>query len=86
MNRKRIMQSRTSNSTRRLIGPLIAMSLLTGCATVGSERRPCIPVVNYSMEFLAQTARELEALRTDSPIVRMLTDYSVMREQARACQ
>ena len=73
---------------RRLAVPVIAMSLLTACATAGSEGRAglvCPPVVEYSREFQARAADELEALPEGSAIARMLSDYAVMREQARAC-
>ena len=65
------------------------MSLLTACATAGSEAPPgavCPPVVEYSREFQARAAHELNLLPEGSAIAEMLSDYVVMREQARACQ
>ena len=62
--------------------------MLSGCATVGSDgRRPgaCPPVVGYSNEFQAQAAEELARLADGSAIAEMLSDYAVMREQARLC-
>lgn len=73
---------------RRLAGLVLATSWLGGCATGGSE--PAVPaicpsVVEYSAEFRARAAEELELLPEGSAIVTMLGDYAVMREQARAC-
>lgn len=67
----------------------IATILLSGCATVGSETgRPvtCPPVVEYGREVEARAAEELGMQREGSAIAEMLADYSVMREQARACR
>lgn len=66
----------------------IATSLLSGCATVGSNAvRPasCPPVVDYSREFQARAATELDLLPDRSAIAEIVADYSVMRDQARAC-
>ena len=66
---------------------LIAMLWLTGCAMAGSETRaPCPPVVDYSSADQARAADEVEALPEGAVIVRMLSDYAVMRDQARACR
>ena len=81
----------TSNAgcwTPRLAVLAIAASLLTACATVGSEPRVlpvCPPVVEYSREFQARAAEELALLPEGSAIADMLADYAVMREQARVC-
>ena len=75
-------------STRRLAVLAIATSLLTGCATGISEPRivtVCAPVVEYSREFQARVAEELGVLPDRSAIAELLADYSVMRDQARAC-
>lgn len=72
----------------RLAVLAIASSLLTACATVGSETRivtVCPPVVDYSRVFQAHAAEELGMLPDGSAIAEMLADYSVMRDQARAC-
>lgn len=42
-------------------------------------------VVEYSREFQARAAEELAMLPEESALEMMLTDYAVMREQARAC-
>ena len=46
----------------------------------------CPPVVKYSPELQAQAADELELLPESSAITEMLSEYAVLREQARACQ
>lgn len=63
-------------------------SLLTACATADSEPPVvliCPPVVEYSREFQAQAAHELDLLPESSAIAEMLSDYAVIRDQARAC-
>lgn len=74
-----------TNSRLRAAGLAIAASLLAGCATERSDGA-CPPVVEYSGEFLARAAGELESLPTSSAIEQMLADYQVMRDQARACE
>lgn len=67
---------------------MIATISLTGCATVTSEPRMatvCPPVVEYGREFQARAADELDLLPDGSAIAEMLSDYSVMRDQARTC-
>ena len=62
---------------------------LTGCATGDSEPRVvtiCPPVVEYSREFQGRAAEELGMLPDGSAIAEMLADFSVMRDQARACR
>jgi hypothetical protein len=66
----------------------IATISLTACATGTSEPRfvtVCPPVVEYSRAFQARAADELDLLPDGSAIAEMLADYSVMRDQARAC-
>ncbi|MGB3642998.1 MAG: hypothetical protein WBA15_00835 [Mesorhizobium sp.] len=46
----------------------------------------CPPVVEYGRELQARAAEELAGLPEGSMIVEMLSDYSVMRDQARACK
>jgi len=66
---------------------IIVTSLLNACATVSSERVTgvCPPVVEYDAGFLARAAEEVKALPEGSAVVGMLSDYAVLREQARAC-
>ena len=64
------------------------MSLSSGCATGGSEPgviAACPPVAEYSREFQVRAAAELDLLSDGSAVAEMLSDYAVMREQARAC-
>ena len=81
----------TSNAgcwKRHLAALAIATSLLSGCATVGSDGGgfwACPPMVEYGREFQARAADELILLPDDSAIAEMLSDYSVMRNQAKAC-
>ena len=66
---------------------LIVTLWLTGCAMAGSETHtPCPPVVEYPFTDQARAADEVEALAEGAVIVRMLSDYAVLRDQSRACQ
>jgi len=59
---------------RRLAGLTIAASLLTACATGGFEPRivaVCPPVVEYSREFQARAAEEVELLPKGSGRISM---------------
>jgi hypothetical protein len=67
--------------------PLIAMLWLSACGMGGSNvRAPCPPVVEYSAADQARAADEVEALSERSVVVWMLSDYAVLRDQARACR
>ena len=62
----------------------IATSLLSGCATDGSNppiATVCPPVVEHSREFQARAAKEVVLLPDESAIAEMLADYGVMRDQ-----
>jgi hypothetical protein len=72
----------------QLAALVMAATSLTGCATVASDPRVttvCPPVVEYSRDFQARAADELNLLPEGSAIAEMLADYGVMRDQARAC-
>lgn len=72
----------------RLAVLAIATSLQNGCATVGSDSGgfgACPPIVNYSREFQAHAAENLASLPHGAAVAEMLSDYAVMRDQARAC-
>ena len=74
-------------STPPVAAPLIAMVWLTGCAMGGSEgQAPCPPVVEYSPAEQVVAAAEVDALPEGATVVRMLSDYAVLRDQARACR
>ena len=63
------------------------MLWLTGCAMGGSDAQaPCPPVVEYTNAEQARAADEVEALPEGAVIVRMLSDYAVLRDQVRACR
>ena len=71
----------------RLVALGIAMLWLTACAMGGSEAQaPCPPVAEYSVTDQARAAAEVEALPEGAMVVRMLSDYAVLRDQARACR
>ena len=82
------MKSNVKYSRPRLIALAIVTSLLSACATVNSERvvGVCPPVVEYDAGFLAQAAVKVQALPEGSALNEMLSDYAVMREQARRCE
>ncbi len=62
------------------------MLSLSACATGSSDARVlCPPVVTYSAADQARTAAEIAALPEGAVVVRMLSDYAVLRDQARAC-
>ena len=81
----------TSNARcwkRRLAVLATTASLLNGCGTVRSEDgrlATCPPVVEYGREFQARAADELALLPQGSALAEMLSDYAVMRNQARVC-
>jgi hypothetical protein len=67
---------------------VIATIWLSACATAGSdagEPAVCPPVVEYSRDVQARAAEDLNLLPEGSALVEMLSDYAVMREQARGC-
>lgn len=55
---------------------------------VSSETRTkaCPPVVEYSLEEQHRAAAELKSLPEGTILESWLTDYAVMRDQARACR
>ncbi len=66
---------------------LTATLWLTGCGVDGSDpSATCPPVVQYTQDDQATAAKEVEALQEGAVIVRMLSDYAVLRDQARACR
>ena len=73
-----------SGSSRRRTAVLVtAASLLAGCAPESSS---CPPVVEYHRGTLLQVAEELDRLGPDSATGELIADYSVLREQLRACR
>ena len=72
----------------RLAALAIATSLLSGCATVGSNPPigiVCPPVAQHSREAQVRAAEELNSLPDGSVIAEMLSDYAVLRDQTRSC-
>jgi hypothetical protein len=66
---------------------MIALLWLSACATEDSEAHStCPPVVDYNAADQVRAAAEVEALPEGAMIVRMLSDYAVLRDQARACR
>ena len=66
---------------------MIAMLWLTACAMAGSDiTTPCPPVVDYTAADQARAADEIMALPESAVVVGMLSDYAVLRDQARACR
>ena len=81
------MPSTARCSTQPPAALLIVTLWLTGCAMGGSDTRaPCPPVVEYTAADQARAADEVEALPNGAVIVRMLSDYAVLRDQVRACR
>jgi len=53
----------------------------------GSDaQQACPPVIEYSALDQARAATEVEALPEGAVVVQMLSDYAVLRDQARACR
>lgn len=70
------------------IGLVIATLFLSDCAGVGFDRSPsaCPPVVGYSRTEQARVTEEVAALPDGAVVVQILSDYTVLRDQARTCQ
>lgn len=62
------------------------MISLSACAREVFDSRPsvCPPVVQYDRETQNRAALEVEGMPEGAAITGMLSDYSVMRNQARA--
>lgn len=65
---------------------IVMLWLSARAADVSDSRALCPPIVDYTTTDQARAAVEVEALPESAVIVRMLGDYAVMRDQARACQ
>ena len=73
--------------TPPIAAPLIAMLWLSACAMAGFDARATRPpVAEYSAADQTRAADEVDALPEGAMIVRMLSDFAVLREQARACR
>ena len=81
------MPSTAKCSTPPPAALLIVTLWLSACAMGGSDAKPpCPPVVEYTNAEQARAADEVEALPEGAVIVRMLSDYDVLRDQTRACR
>jgi hypothetical protein len=66
--------------------PLVAVLWLSACATDGSNADVlCPPVVPCSAADQARAAAEVATLPEGAVVIRMLSDYAVLRDQALAC-
>lgn len=69
------------------ISLVILMSLLSGCATKGSDVLSACPQVKmYDETFNERLAREVEILPPDSVVFEALRDCFVLRQQVKVCQ
>ena len=82
------MLSDAKCSTSPPAAPLIALLWFSACAMGSSELsgQVCPPVVEYSKTDQAGAANEVMALPEGAVIARMLGNYAVLRDQARACR
>ena len=65
---------------------LIATLWLSACTTAGSDvQAPCPPTVEYSAADQVRAAAEVSGMPEGAMVVRMLSDYAVLRDQVRAC-
>lgn len=73
-----------SNWKRPIAATILLLSLI-GC---GKTISSCPPLVDYTAEEQNQAADELEAglARGDGMLPRMIGDYSLLRDQIRACR
>lgn len=62
------------------------MTLLSACATAGSDHSACPPVVDYPAAVQKRAAIEIKAMPQESVVVGMMADYHVMRQQVRGCR
>jgi hypothetical protein len=51
----------------------------------GGALGACLPIIEYNREFRARAADELATRPDGSTIAEMLSDYAVLRDQARSC-
>lgn len=58
---------------------------LTGCAQTTVLEVYCPPMRDYSRDFNARLANEIESLPSDAAIVEALSDYVQQRDLIRRC-
>ena len=81
------MKSNARCWTPPAAAPLIVMLWLSACA-MGDFDGPaaCPPVVKYTKVDQLRAAIEVEALPEDAVVLRMLSDYAVLRDQSETCR
>ena len=65
---------------------LLLLIPLTNCAEGISDPTVCPPIVEYTDEFQDRAYLQYADLPPGSPIVRMIDDYRILRNEIRACQ
>ena len=65
---------------------LLALSLLTGCETVGSDTCQLLPLKAYGPIFSMGLADEVQAAPANAVWPMALTDYVALRDAVRACR
>lgn len=73
-----------ARSTLRWIALATSLTLLTACAGTGSSA--CPRLVKYEDGFAEKLADEIEAAPPKPAVVRVVSDYYVLRRQVEACQ
>ena len=68
--------------------PALALALLSGCATAGSNVSPvaCPELVAYSPAFQDRLADEVATLPAGAALITAMVDYGALRDQVRACR
>jgi hypothetical protein len=70
---------------KRALSALMLLLSLASCGTASSDDT-CPPVAQYDRATEVRAAQDMASLPADSPLIRMMEDYSVMRAQSRLCK
>jgi hypothetical protein len=66
---------------------VLALIVLSGCAAPAPVYiKTCPVLVNYSRQFDQAAGAQIEALPSESPVTKMISDYIALRAQVRACK
>ena len=67
--------------------PILALSLLTACAT-GNSNPACVcpPIKEYSREFQKKLADEIVTMNENNAVISAMQDYLLIRRQLVVCQ
>ncbi len=77
-------QKGNASMLKSLASAVLLTTLLIGCAT-GSSSYSGPALVEYSKEFQARAAVELESIKTAKPhVTELVIDYGTLRDQVRA--